>query len=73
MEPDSNSILLKETKRHCAAFFYAWSFGKIYFRSPGEEYIKEQGTLTFVEYKNECYAITNQHVVGENWKERLNR
>lgn len=73
MEQDLNSILLKETKRHCAAFFYAPSFGEIYFRSPGDDYIKEQGTLTFVEYKNKCYAITNQHVVSANWEERLKK
>lgn len=73
MVQDLNSILLKETKRHCAAFFYAWSFGQIYFRNPGDDYIKEQGTLTFVEHNNECYAITNQHVIGKNWQERLKK
>lgn len=73
MEQDFNGTLLKETKRHCDALFYAWSFGEIYFRNQGDDYITEQGTLTFVEYNNECYAITNQHVIGENWQERIEK
>lgn len=65
------NTLLKETKRHCAAFFFAWNFGDIYFRNESDDYILEQGTLTFIEYKGECYAITNQHVIGDDYEERL--
>ena len=73
MEQDFTDTLLKETKKHCAAFFYAWSFGEIYFRNDGEDYITKQGTLTFLEHDGRCYAVTNQHVVGENWQERLKK
>jgi len=64
-----------ETKKHCAAFFYAWNwkFGDIYFRKDGDEYILGQGTLTFIEYRGECYALTNQHVLGDDWEERLKK
>ncbi len=70
MNSDTENKLFKGTKKHCAAFFHAWTFGKIYFRKNNEDYILDQGTLTFVEYEGDCYAITNQHVLGENWLER---
>jgi hypothetical protein len=65
--------LIRATARHCAAFFYAASFADIYFRKKGDDYIKEQGTITFVEYGCECYAITNQHVISDNWENRVGR
>lgn len=75
MIPDIENTLLKKTKRHCAAFFYGLSYGDIYFRNTGDDYILkgQQGTLTFIEYEGECYAITNQHVIGESWQERLKK
>ena len=73
MTSDLKKVLLKKTKRHCAAFFYGWNFGDMFFRNKGDDYILEQGTLTFIEYKGECYAITNQHVIGANWQERLKK
>jgi hypothetical protein len=68
---NGSTQLLSATSKHCAAFFHAWNFGKIAFRDKGEDYILEQGTLTFIEYDGEYYAITNQHVLGENWTERM--
>lgn len=65
------AALLKNTTRHSAAFFFAPNIGKIFFRQPGEEYILEQGTITFIEYRGNYYGITNQHVIGENWKQRI--
>lgn len=70
MNQNIKDTLLKETKKHCAAFFYGWSLGDISFRNTGDDYILEQGTITFVEYKEITYAITNQHVIGNNWRER---
>jgi len=67
------TTLLRATSRHCAAFFYAWSFGEIAFRNAEEEYIQEQGTVTFVKNGNEFYAITNEHVLGEDWSQRLRK
>lgn len=61
--------LFKATKRHSAAFFWA----KDVFKKKNGKYILEQGTITFIEYKDKCYAVTNQHVLGEGWRERLTK
>ena len=75
MRQEIENELYKNTKKHCAALFWAWSFGKMYFRNKDEDYIEKQGTLTFIEYKDNCYAITNRHVIepeeDDNWKELL--
>ncbi|MCR4313475.1 MAG: hypothetical protein NUV58_04460 [Candidatus Roizmanbacteria bacterium] len=75
MNPDIENTLRKKTKKALCGLFYSSNYGNIYFRSAEDDYIlkEHQGTLTFVEYKGECYAITNQHVIGENWQEHLKK
>lgn len=72
MNQEVETKLFENTRRHCAAFFWAPDYGRIYFRNRGEDYIEKQGTLTFVKYQNECYAITNRHVLepeeDDNWE-----
>jgi hypothetical protein len=55
--------LSKATGKHCAAITYGDLSDFIWKGSA--KYIKQQGTITFIEYKGECYGITNNHVVED--------
>lgn len=60
-------FLSKATKKHCAAFFWG-DHQKVFFRKEesGESYVFDQGTITFVEYQDKCFGITNNHVVEKH-------
>lgn len=50
--------LSKKTAGHCAALFYCDS-------DEATHGIEGQGTMTFVQYRNKYFGITNEHVVPE--------
>ncbi|MCF8036142.1 MAG: serine protease [Desulfobacteraceae bacterium] len=60
-----SGILTKATGEHCAAFFWG-SYDNTFFRNNKcLDYAEDQGTMTFIEFKENYYGITNKHVIGD--------
>ena len=58
-------VLSGNAASHCAALFYGeWSE---LLEKGSADYIKGQGTMTFVTLNGRCYGITNEHVVGAKY------
>lgn len=66
-----NNRLAEATARHCAAFFHRRHPGEQSNENGIKEEIRGRGTITFVEFEGDCYGITNKHVIGSNYREKL--
>ena len=73
IEPSDD--LTRSTGKHLAAIFWGdiddfveFPSGMIYTKGDCVDYIKEQGTITFVEFKGSCFGITNNHVIEDRYK-----
>jgi Trypsin-like peptidase domain len=57
---NGEQAIRKATKQHVAALMYG-EIGDLIWQGSGR-YIKAQGTITFIRYRNRCFGVTNEHV-----------
>lgn len=60
---DLSKEISKESAKHCAPLFFNNLLEVILKGSSNT--IDGQGTMTFIRYRNRCFGVTNQHVLGD--------